>query len=180
MADLRHDNSGNLLNISGQAAVDAMSRRLPVVFVNEGNTVTRCTGLLRDGYSVVLLVDLPGYRDRGTQVRLFGRGIWVPSGCRWIYEAAGVNAASVFSYAAAESGPYEVAFAPLSVHPAPLDLQTWADTLEAVLRISPESWIGWFLLEQMWALDNGRFVPPLRGNSEHNDGSERTVERPQG
>ncbi len=67
--------------LSGIGCFQALSKLVPMVFTNEGDTVGRCIDLIRQGYSVLMLVDVPGYQERGAKVKLFEEEIWLPLGC---------------------------------------------------------------------------------------------------
>ncbi len=130
-------------------SVDSLSRFMPVLFTNEGNTVNRSIELLKKGYTVMMLLDVPGYRERGVKVTMFKNDFFVPAGCLRICEGSGVPAASVFSYVSDMDKPYALSFSPLASRAEEIDLQNWASNLENVVSRSPHSWIGWFGLRHM-------------------------------
>jgi lauroyl/myristoyl acyltransferase len=130
-------------------SADALSAVMPVLFTNEGGTVKKASELLKKGYSLLMLADIPGYHDRGQKVSMFQEEFWVPAGVLKIREEAAVPAAFVFSYATKIDQPYQVAVSSIIPYPEPLDLQKWAAELEATVRRSPESWFGWFILKDM-------------------------------
>ncbi|MBA4372465.1 MAG: hypothetical protein C0402_06340 [Thermodesulfovibrio sp.] len=126
-----------------------LSRRIPVIFTNEGNTVRKSVELLKQGYSLLMVIDLPGHRGKGERITLLGKEFWLPSGCRWIAEEAQVPAASVFSRVQGIADPYRLSFPALPTEAGAIDLQKWAAGLEEVIRSSPESWLGWFYAKGM-------------------------------
>ncbi len=150
MADPSADrSSANLLRESGIASSRSLARLMPVVLTDEGNTVRRCVDLLKDGYSIIMVLDVPGYAGRGIKIQFFDRWIWIPSGCRWIHDAAGVPVATIISSLARLDRPYEISFSPVSSCREGLDLRKWSGELERVVKRSPESWLGWFYLKDM-------------------------------
>lgn len=130
-------------------SVDSLSSRMPILFTNEGNTVNRSIELIEKGYTLMMLLDVPGYRDRGIRVKMFKDDFFVPTGCLRIHEKTGVPAASVFSYAVDVDKPYALSFLPLATSSEGIDLQDWASHLESIVRRWPHSWIGWFGLRHM-------------------------------
>jgi lauroyl/myristoyl acyltransferase len=130
-------------------SVDSLSRCIPVLFTNEGNTVNRSIELLKKGYTVMMLLDVPGYRERGIKVKMFNNDFFVPTGCMRIYERSGVPVASVFAYAADIDKPYGLSFLPLAPSSEGINLQDWAGHLESIVSRWPHSWIGWFGLRHM-------------------------------
>lgn len=130
-------------------SVDSLSALIPILFTNDGNTVSRSIDLIKKGYTVMMLLDIPGYRGRGIKVNLFNNEFYVPAGCIKIYEGSCVSIASVFSYAPALDKPYSILFSSLDTYPEKIDLQIWAQGLEYVVSQWPASWIGWFGLTHM-------------------------------
>jgi len=135
--------------LKGEDSIHALSQRIPVVFTNERNTVNRCRALLKDGYTVIMIIDLPGYKGRGIKLTVFNNDFWIPAGCKWIYEGDYPDVISVFSYITDMTKPYRISFSPVPADSKKLDLQRWAGELEDVVRHSPESWLGWFYLHEM-------------------------------
>lgn len=129
--------------------IAAFSRTMPVLYTNEGSTVRRSIELVKQGYSVMLYMDVLGYRRRDPSVTLLGRRIGVPSGCLRIFEETGIPATFVCTYGTGLSNPYGLLVRPLDVSAGTIDLSGWAAGLEEVLRISPESWVGWLNLHMM-------------------------------
>ncbi|MEJ2684280.1 MAG: hypothetical protein P8Z71_07790 [Candidatus Sulfobium sp.] len=130
-------------------SADSLSQLMPVLFTNEGNTVNRSIGLLKEGYTVMMLLDVPGKRETGLRVKMFNDIFFVPAGCTRICKGYGVPAASVFSFVSGMDKPYSVSFSLLTSCPERIDVQEWARHLESIVRRSPYSWIGWFGLRGM-------------------------------
>jgi len=130
-------------------SADALAAVMPVLFANEGGTISKTVELLKNGYTVLMLADIPGYQKRGKRVRMFQEDFWVPSGVLRIREEAAAPAAFVFSYTAEIDQPYQVAVSSVIYHPDPVDLQQWASELESTVRKAPGSWFGWFILKDM-------------------------------
>jgi len=135
--------------LSGIESARALSHLIPVVFTNDGNTVKRSADLLRQGYSLLIIIDAPGYRSRGQLVRIFGNEVWIPLGCEWIHQGARTPVFSVFSHVENIAKPYRIAFCELAPASRAIDLQRWAGDLECVVRESPSSWLSWFYLDDM-------------------------------
>lgn len=150
MVDPRSDKRKNaVMQGSVIRSADALSAVMPVVFTNEGGTVGKAVELIKNGYTVLMLADIPGYQGRGQRVRMFNEEFWVPAGALKIRQEAAAPAAFVFSYAEEIDTPYRVSVSPVVRFPDPLDLQQWASELEAVVCRAPGSWFGWFLLKDM-------------------------------
>lgn len=150
MADPSTDSSpANRLKESGTASFQSLAGLIPVVLTDKGNTVKKCIDLLKEGYSVIIVLDAPGYSGRGIRLQFFDRPIWVSSGCRWIHEGARVPVAAIISRLAKLHRPYEISFSDISPSDGRLDLQMWSDELQRVVRRSPESWLGWFYFRDM-------------------------------
>jgi lauroyl/myristoyl acyltransferase len=135
--------------LSGSDTVAALNRLIPLVFTNKGNTVSKSLDLLRKGFSVFMLIDVPGYKGRGQTVNLFGDELWLPPGCMLMFKEAQPVVYSVFAYLTDIAQPYEVTLSPVPADTAGIRLQAWADHLEKTVRMSPESWLGWFYLSGM-------------------------------
>lgn len=148
MADPRSDVSSQHI-LSGISSINALSRLMPIVFTNEGDTIKKTTALLKEGYTVLMLIDIPGYKGKGVKVSFLNRDIWVPSGCKWIFEGASSHVGAVFSYVKDIRSPYNIQFTFGLSNSGEINLQKWADKLEDVVRLSPESWLGWFYLKDM-------------------------------
>lgn len=150
MIDPRSAVTGNAtMQESAIRSADALSRLMPVLFTNEGGTVEKCVQLAEKGYSVLLLLDVPGYAGKGERVTLFGHKFWVPSGSARIHGRFPSPSLSVFSFAPSPLQPYRISVSSPTEPSAPLSFQGWADHLERVVRGSPASWFGWFTLEGM-------------------------------
>ena len=130
-------------------SADALSGIMPVLFTNEGGTVRKSVDLLKSGHTLLMLLDIPGYRNRGMKISLFDNEFWIPAGCLRIGEEASVPAASIFSYAERPDAPYSIYCSGVRELAEPPDLQHWANELESVIRQSPGSWFGWFILRDM-------------------------------
>ncbi|MDA8082946.1 MAG: hypothetical protein M0024_04730 [Nitrospiraceae bacterium] len=130
-------------------SADALSGIMPVLFTNEGGTVRKGIDLLKSGHTILMLLDIPGYRNRGIKIDLFDNEFWIPTGCLRIREEASVPAASIFSYAGRPEAPYRIYCSGIRELAEPPDLQHWANELESVIRQSPGSWFGWFILRDM-------------------------------
>jgi lauroyl/myristoyl acyltransferase len=135
--------------LSGINAVDALNGLIPLVFTNEGNTVDKSIDLLRRGFSVFMLIDVPGYKGRGPTVKFFDDELWLPPGCMRMFKGARPTVCSVFSYLTGVAQPYDVTFLPVPADEDGPRLQVWADELEKTVKKSPESWLGWFYLDEM-------------------------------
>jgi lauroyl/myristoyl acyltransferase len=127
----------------------SLSQLMPVLFTNEGNTVNRSIELLKRGYTVMMLLDVPGKRKTGLRVEMFNDIFFVPAGCTRICKGSGVPAASVFSFVPEMDKPYALSFSPPASCPEKIDVQEWARHLESIASRSPHSWIGWFGLRHM-------------------------------
>ncbi|MGC2062328.1 MAG: hypothetical protein WA610_05070 [Thermodesulfovibrionales bacterium] len=130
-------------------SADALSAIMPVLFTNEGGTIQKSIDLLKKGHTLLMLLDIPGYQDRGTKIKLFGSDFWIPAGCLKIRDAAEMPVSYVYAHAADITKPYLLSLSTPVSPDKPLDLQQWADQLEAVVRQSPASWFGWFILKDM-------------------------------
>lgn len=128
---------------------DALAAVMPVLFTDEGGTVAKTAELLERGYTVLMLGDIPGYQGHGQRVRMFQNDFWAPTGALNISRETGRPLAFVFSYAAGLDQPYQVEVSPVTDCAGPDCLEQWAAALEAVVRRSPESWFGWFILKDM-------------------------------
>lgn len=135
--------------LSGSKTVAALNRLIPLVFTNEGNTVNKSIDLLRKGFSVFMLIDIPGYKGRGQAVRFFDDELWLPPGCLLMYKGAQPIVYSVFAHLTDITQPYEVTLSSVPADTGGIKLQAWADHLEKTVRMSPESWLGWFYLSGM-------------------------------
>jgi len=135
--------------LSGIDCFQALSKLIPIVFTNEGNTVGRCIDLIGQGYSVIMLVDVPGYQARGAKVKLFEEEVWLPVGCSRIFSKTRVPVAAVLPFLSGISEPYRLSFLSVGTDGEDIVLQQWADALRSVLSHSPESWLGWFYLGEM-------------------------------
>ncbi len=127
-------------------SADALGNLIPVLFTDERNTVNRAVGMLKNGYSIMMLLDVPGYRERGMPIRLFDYECWIPKGCLSIHQQTKAPVVFVFPYAVSTREPYDVHFSTQPEFPEDINLQRWADELEGVVRKSPASWPGWFCL----------------------------------
>lgn len=139
----------NILHQTVRDYTDAISRMMPVLYTNEGNTVSRCIDLVKRGYSVLICLDVLGYRGRDPRVTLMGNQVGVPTGCLKIFEETGIPAKFVCSYGSGLNKPYSLIVRPLDTSSGTIDLSGWAAGLEEVLRMSPESWVGWLFFREM-------------------------------
>jgi len=130
-------------------SADALSAVMPVIFTDESGTVRKSIELINKGYTLLMLLDIPGYQDRGTKVSLFGSDVWIPAGCLRIRQQTEVPSAFVFSHAGDIDKPYRVTCSGPIAGNQPLNLQEWAAALEEVVQSSPGSWFGWFVLKDM-------------------------------
>lgn len=145
MSNPREDRSSYILKKSGITSCDALSKLIPVIFTSDGDTTKRSTEWLSKGYSILMLIDLFTGENAGIKIKLFGKDVWLPSGCKWIYNKSKANAGMIFPYAADICKHYEVSFANIAAHPEDICLQKWADEFERIIKTFPESWLGWYL-----------------------------------
>jgi len=148
-ADQGSEKTSNLLHQTVRDYIAAFSKIMPVLYTNEGNTVGRCIELVKQGYSALIYLDVLGYRNRDPRVKLMGNRIGVPTGCLRIFAETGVPVKFVCTYGAGLDEPYGLMVKSLDVSSGTIDLSGWASALEEVLRMSPESWVGWLFLREM-------------------------------
>lgn len=151
MTDPRPVTAANrVLQKSAVNSLNALLKIMPVLFTNEGNTVQKSIELMKKGYTLVMLLDVPAYRGRGAHVRMLNDDIWIPTGCQAILNnVRAASAAFAFCYADGFHKAYRVSFSLLDTPSEIINLQDWADGLENILKASPESWYGWFYFRRM-------------------------------
>jgi lauroyl/myristoyl acyltransferase len=143
----RNRDTDNLLK--GISAVITLEKVLPVIYTDDKNTVQKCIDYLQKGYSVIMVIDVPGYKDKGTVVKFMNKNIWLPSGYSWIYKEIKPEVYAMFSYVSNLQKPYSIVFQEIKETTSSMIIRKWIKLLEEVVLLSPESWLGWFYLRHM-------------------------------
>lgn len=105
---------------------------------------------LKDGNSIVMAVDTPGYKDRGVIVNLFNQQIWVPVGAAKLAQEFNLPIIVAIPWASSVTSLYEVDIEVIDTSGTPHKVmqQIFLAAEKTILK-NPACWMGWLCLEQM-------------------------------
>ena len=108
--------------------------------------------VIRNGHSLFVAVDLPGYNNRGVKVNFLGSDIWVASGAVKLANKFDLPMLVAVPWAGAVTRKYSAFFEKIMpTGDISRDMNNVFKCLEKVVLLNPECWLGWLCLHQMIA-----------------------------
>lgn len=105
--------------------------------------------MIQSGNSLTLCVDTPGY-SQGIQVNLFGKRIAIPAGAAKLSLDCGIPMLLAIPYAPSIYEPYRIFLKIIEpVKDIASQMSAIFQDIEAVIRLNPACWSGWFYMDAM-------------------------------
>ena len=124
-------------------------RTQPMIYVEDGNVLSKSREALSSGHSVILAMDVPGYRD-GVKADLLGLSVMFPTGAARIANECGVPMLVAIPWATGCRSRYRIflkTFRPTGE--IRVDTTKMVGYLQDVLSLNPACWNGWLYIDKM-------------------------------
>lgn len=129
---------------------EAWTRYQSILFVGECDVLQKGREAIRSGRSVVVPQDVIGHFDRGVQVKMFGKDIWLPVGAAKLAWDTGVKMLLIVGRASKCFEAYSLYFKEVSpTGRFASDVQSLCKGIEESVRPNPSCWGGWLYFDKM-------------------------------